>query len=312
MKVKSVEKNEKKTLDQQIKSDLEKIKNIDSIDRKKEEKKKELNTIALTENIDRVELPSGYLFYDTDSITVRDIKFRELASITAASQSGKLEYLVDAINKCVLDFDIRDMTYGDFVALMYVLRMDMPVQLQLSFSCTSPKHMDMIEEAEGDEKIRIEKALEQTGILNHTNISFVDIDMGVKTYIKDGNFQIEDIKIRPNLVSDVLDVERIVASMDEDNEMAVTEQITKNRYASLIDNSYGKTLEEKTVFLEKWFDEKNSDENVDMFEVLGKFQDWENISSHGVKNSVTVSCEVCGQSNDISISFDPADFFPKI
>jgi hypothetical protein len=71
---------------------------------------------------ERIALPSNFIFYNFDSVSVRFLKVRDLVSINHATLKSDLTLLIDALNGTI-NQDIRDLTVQDFFYLIYWHRM---------------------------------------------------------------------------------------------------------------------------------------------------------------------------------------------
>ena len=70
-----------------------------------------------------ISLPSGFIFYDFDTIRVRKFEIRDLAKMHRVMQNESYKMFKDVIQGCV-DVDINKLTSGDFKYICYWLRLN--------------------------------------------------------------------------------------------------------------------------------------------------------------------------------------------
>jgi len=100
------------------------------------EARDEIKKVSLETNVETVDLPSGYAFYDVDGIGVRNFKFREYALLATAQEAGSFRSLAEAVANTVIGMDAMKMTYGDFQYVMYLHRLRMKRRSRLNGSAT--------------------------------------------------------------------------------------------------------------------------------------------------------------------------------
>lgn len=70
-----------------------------------------------------VSLPSGFIFYDFDSIRIRKFEIRDLAKMHRVMQNQSYKMFKEVIQGCV-DININKLTSGDFKYICYWLRLN--------------------------------------------------------------------------------------------------------------------------------------------------------------------------------------------
>ena len=70
-----------------------------------------------------IELPSGFIFYDFDTLKIRKFEIRDLAKLAKVQKSESYKLFKDVIQGCI-DRDVNALTQGDFRYLCYWLRLN--------------------------------------------------------------------------------------------------------------------------------------------------------------------------------------------
>jgi len=77
----------------------------------------------VTDKYQSISLPSGFIFYDFDTIKVRKFEIRDLAKMNRVVQNESTKMFKEVIQNCV-DRDINLLTAGDFKYICYWLRLN--------------------------------------------------------------------------------------------------------------------------------------------------------------------------------------------
>ena len=85
---------------------------------------------------ERIILPSGNLFYNFDSITIRPFEITDLARLARAIKRKDIVMINDVLD-CVVDVDLRDLWMGDYRYIMYWLRINSLTKIPYTLNWTS-------------------------------------------------------------------------------------------------------------------------------------------------------------------------------
>lgn len=96
--------------------------------------------------------------------------------------------------------------------------------------------------------------------------------------------------------------------MEAERKLAALNQ--RNEYALHLSDRHGKTLAEKRAALSKWFDAYEGDE--EHYQIMLRIKRFEELSKHGVNETITATCGVCGEEQKVPLRFSPTDFFPSV
>lgn len=89
------------------------------------------------EGYTRIEVLSGGIFYNHAPIAVRAMRGAQVRKISKSAQEKSLTLLIDAIGETLHNFDVRNLTHGDFKFLMYYHRLVSFVKVPWTFRWTS-------------------------------------------------------------------------------------------------------------------------------------------------------------------------------
>lgn len=92
----------------------------DSLQTKNEAK---FSPTEINDKFQSISLPSGFMFYDFDTIKVRKFEIRDLAKMYKVTQTESYKLFKEVIQNCV-DHDINQLTSGDFKYICYWLRLN--------------------------------------------------------------------------------------------------------------------------------------------------------------------------------------------
>lgn len=271
-------------------------------------------------------LPSQYMFYPVDEIYTRNFKLREYTLLSVAQSNNDFSSLAEAISRTVKNFDGKLLTYGDFQYIMYMHRHNMKVKFYTEFVCEGEEHNKWVEEGKGpnpkapDEEIPFTaESLEQKVQVKKTDYEYLypDVDTLEQLVDAEGNL-FPGLRAYPTTLRDSIAFETEkddIINNNIDKEMnfnqinnQVAELTFMNDYASILDISHGTTLEERRKFFED-FCEKS---DLDTFEIIEKLEKFRVASDHGVKETVSGKCGVCGHEQRVEVRFSPTDFFPNV
>ena len=89
------------------------------------ETRKEANFVQnpLTDKYQSIDLPSGFIFYPFDTLSIRKFEVRDLAKMSKVHSSGSYKLFKEVIQGCI-DRDINQLTAGDFKYICYWLRLN--------------------------------------------------------------------------------------------------------------------------------------------------------------------------------------------
>jgi len=296
--------------------------------------------------VDIPDLPSGYIFYPYQKLSIRRLSFpQDMKKLYHAHTTGNFRELVQVINATIdPDKSAFDLTAGDFYFLLYWHRIhSLPkTPLKIEFTCDSQKHLDMIEAIEAKIKIattpeektaleaehkKLVETLDNTEYLKDTNIQTLSINKEkaeqISTFVQDVmDKSNHHCLFYPARAIDVCDsLEMLEQLTDAKNIMLrgtpqkagleiarktteVADEDWLNQYASSLNpKTHGLTLAERR----KWLTAQNFD--ADFMDDADKFNE---MSKHGVIESVKLKCRGCGDTLETSISIDVASFFPNL
>ncbi len=243
------------------------------------------------------ELPSKFIFYNFDSLSIRTLTLGELKKIYRSHTTRSLRDLVEAIG-LTIDVPAMDLTVGDFWYLMYWQRLNSYKKspLNVNYVCDNPDHTLMVRKQQLPES-----SLEHSQIVSKSDL-VVDIisedDFAVIEALINQARADYNLYLFPQTMRDVVESTEMMVE-----EKFQTEDMWLIKLASNISRDYGKTLADRMKFLE------TTDQLPDLAVDIQKFQ---TACNHGVQEKVLVSCKECGASKDVVLSIDALTFFPDL
>lgn len=292
------------------------------------------------------DLPSNYIFYPYQRLSVRRFSFpQDMKKLYHAHTTGNFRELVQVINATIdSDKSAFDLTAGDFYFLLYWHRINsLPKNpMKIEFTCENQDHLDKIEALEAqiktagspEEKIALETdhkklvdSLDNTDYLKATNIQAISINKEKAEQISAFVQHVRDNSSHhclfyPARVIDICDsLEMLEQLTDAKNIMLrgtpqkagleiarktseVADEDWLNQYASCLNpKAHGLTLDARR----KWLASQNFDN--DFMDDADKFNE---MTKHGVIESVKLTCRGCGNTVETPISIDISSFFPNL
>lgn len=280
----------------------------------------DVKNAAMTTNVMAFDLPSCEVFYNnTNAISARDIAFRELALLGAASETGSFRSLAEALSNTILNFNGMEMTYGDMQFIMYYHRIKLNRPIELQWTCNHEDHVALVL----DEDSEVTKdSFDQYKMVNKSDIETVKINMDKINEVLSSEraLKIEGENLKPLFLSPI-SVQSVVEISEEAEDLAGRDDLSDreigtqlaqlnftNKYASLLCDRHGKTIFQKRQALNEWFDQ----EGLNIQTAMAQLEKFYIAQNHGVKETVHCKCEVCGHETDVNIRFEPTDFFPVV
>ena len=280
-----------------------------------------LSSLSLFQDPD-MQLPSDGRFYgdlgDDEGIKIRALKYSEQRLVIGAFGAGSMKQSVDAMRESILNYDIKELTEGDFRFVLYTHRKKraMTQPYTYTWECFSPGHRESV--------IRGEKTtdslLNKLKINNKTTkVTIYKPDWkGLKRFFKGrkpGELY-KNLFVYPPRVADMIERDLIERELkkNEDDQMKSQASLKESAMArfdyenaQLLSTRHGKTLRERIRFLNKWIDANPALAD----DVLFKLEEFERLSRHTMIETADVKCKECGVSTNIVISFSPLDLFPE-
>lgn len=249
-----------------------------------------------------VPLPSAYMFYTWDTLSIRPFVLSDLKKIYRAHESTSLRTLMEVIDGTV-DRDGTQLTIGDFLYLMYWHRINSYKRnpQTLTWECTNPDHiartlLEPLETGEYPPDYLKPDTLHNVTHLQESNIELIHCDpdevFKFTTEFKDTY----GFYLYPPRVID------LVEGLEEAEVAPENEWI--NKYASVVSPSHG-NLAQKREFLESHAENYGSELVADMDKFISMI-------THGVKETAKVECKECRAKVDTILSIDALQFFPKL
>ena len=272
-------------------------------------------------------LPSGAIFYQYESISVRRFSVIDLKKICKAQATKSFRTLVEVINSTI-DRSAFELTPGDFWFLMYWHRINSYISapLQVEYHCVDPKHIQRIIDGELEReslqgtatltntKLRTQKIKSEQAIadkITHVQNTYdgllvyparmIDILEGEDMMVRlSGLEQIDDVaeELNTNKLASINIAKRAIENADE---------AWFNDYSSVLHPQYGKNLQEKREYFNKIVEDKGYG-----FELIQDIKGFMSIIEHGVIESIKCKCEVCGAKVETDVSTEALTFFPNL
>lgn len=292
------------------------------------------------------DLPSNYIFYPYQRLSVRRFSFpQDMKKLYHAHTTGNFRELVQVINATIdPDKSAFDLTAGDFYFLLYWHRINsLPKSpMKIEFTCESQKHLDMIDSLKAkissaiseEEKATLENelkklsdSLDNVEHLKSSNIQTISINKDKAEQIASFVQNVKDSSSHhclfyPARVIDICDsLEMLEQLTDAKNIMLrgtpqkagleiarktteVADEDWLNQYSSCLNPKvHGLTLDARR----KWLASQNFD--TDFMDDADKFNE---MTKHGVVESVKLKCRGCGDTIETPISIDVSSFFPNL
>lgn len=258
------------------------------------------------------DLPSQFVFYPYDTLSVRALTVQEAKKIFQAQTMKSMRIMVEAVSACLQpDRSAFDLTKGDFYFLLYWLRIQSfkKSPYVLSFTCSNFDHIQkVVNEEKPKESLFNEQTVHKVGELDILNPDTKKIEDQIVIIQNEYN-----LATYPVLMRDIVDQDEFVQK-DEKGKTLVDEEGTPlppsndvlwtAKYASVLSPyKHGRTLQERMAY----FDALTVSPDL-----LGDLDYLIQILNHGVQESTSVSCKECGAKMDVSISINALTFFPAV
>ncbi len=236
-------------------------------------------------------LPSKCLVYTEKSVAVRPFEVPEINKIHRAIVEKTIRHEVDAMSAC-LSISAYQLTLGDFYWLMYWEYVNSYKRMPktVSWRCSNPEHLEKVVSLETGPE-----TLQNTEVITNSHLKEEALDIERVNLFAEKFYTEYGLYLDLPRVSDLVETEN---ETDNDTEWY-------NKYAALISRQhYGATTKQRREYLKGWF---KAHSNPD---VLMDFEDWIELTQHGVQEEVTVTCKECGATDKVELSVTPLSFLP--
>ena len=274
-------------------------------------------------------VPSRGYFYGMDKVYIRDFKYREMMHYAMTQRGGSFLNIIDAVGNTIHNWDYKQLTFGDFIAIMYFQRMrklDATNKNKNNFTvqwvCQEEDHIKRVGTSEEDQQ----ELVNTDNLFRHMlKMHWLDIPK-LNEFYKKMNMTQEQIKqgevlpglrLYPTTVGDYMAAFIQQISLNQAlNEQELLPQALKihdtmallgveSEIASLISTYHGKTLQDRMKFIENYCD--NSD--MDPEDIIDTILEYRDVTSHSVREEVELTCKGCGVKQLVTVDFDPATTF---
>lgn len=255
-------------------------------------------------------LPSSFMFYQFDSLSIRRFKYLEMKKVASGVISGNVANIVEAISACLpTNGSAYDLTDGDFWFLMYWQRVNSYKKnpYTLEWDCSDIDHLSRVFD-EDDETT--EDSLHNVSVLSTSeNFQLDSIDQEQAAKINAKIQYVLDtygVNLWASTVRDTHEATRLKLGdkkNEKDEAEVYSDDMSMIRYASHISRAHGRRLVDRLRFLNTM----NPDPDF-----LCEVDEFINLINHGVHDTVTVRCKECNKSKEVPVSFDLLTFFPHI
>jgi len=251
-------------------------------------------------------LPSGFIFYEWETISIRQFNLSELKLLHVARTTQSISSLARAIGSTI-DRDVKELTIGDFWYLMYWQRINSykKAPFIIEYECEDEYHLKIIKE-DGVSKDTLKNKHILAGNIKELTIN----SEAVIDHITDVHTE-QDMLLFPCTMSDMIESRDIAESLSGEDTKKVSEEAHAldwlHGYASCINHQYGDTLAQRVGYLEKLSAENKI--GTDFMLAVDKFN---SLSEHGPVETVVAKCKECGHASNHKISIAAHQFFPSV
>lgn len=245
-----------------------------------------------------IALPSRFAFYSFNDLYVKPFKARHLSKLQKAHEEQSLLPVVEAVSAVIYSSDFAGpglgfhLTLPDFYYVLYWLRMNSFTKSSYfhTTQCNNPEHKKKVESRELDAR-----TLEIKEIIRKADLKSEDLEMIPDPEI----FKFSDtsiLRFSPPTMRDVLD-------FIENPKMQDDAQRSEFSYlAQLASHVQGKdqwlTIDQRVQFLEE--------ADGDTVQQIQEYEDL--LEGYGIKESIKVTCKVCGHQRTSNLVLDAHSF----
>ncbi len=186
-----------------------------------------------------------------------------------------------------------DLTLGDFYWLMYWQYVNSYKRLPktVTWTCTNEEHMNRVGSGE-----LAPDSLENVSEVKGSNLIEKKLDADAVNAFAQRFFDTWGLYLDLPRVSDLVETED---EKDPDADWY-------SKYTSVISREhYGAQHKRRRDYLRGWF-KQHPDPDV-----LSDFEDWIDLTDHGVEERVKVTCQGCGVETQVDLRVTPLMFLPK-
>ena len=240
----------------------------------------------------QTEVPSQMTTYDFNLMSVRPYQLPEMIKLGAASRSGKLRYVVEAVG-ATTDRPVMGLTMMDFTYLCYWLRL-MSYKTKpftVFWSCEASVHYQEVMAKRQDEK-----TLQNQTVMTRSELVVNLLDVEKIAPITKALVEQHSIAMQAPTVADFLEALEVTDWTDEETYLI--------RYAGCLHTTHGRTLRDRCRFLANLPPETGGA----ALELLSDAR--RVIDQAGVVERVTATCNQCGEVQEVALSVDLLSFFP--
>lgn len=267
------------------------------------------------------DVPSTMAFYPFDALHVRPYNVQEIVKLGAASRSGKLRYVVDAVGSAI-DQPIGNILLMDFTYLCFWLRTQSfkKSPFTLTWLCNDADHRSWVANGmdehgaelpppppmpEGVEaykerpRVAPKASLKNNVLLTETTLLMTKLD--TDTLKEPAEFlHARGIFIMPVTVATFLE-----ATTFKENELSDEDAYLIPLASILAASVHGKGLKDRTAALKTLLD---GPDGVVILETLNVAKDI--IDKAGVHEVIVSQCQYCGKEQELTPNVDFLSFFP--
>ena len=271
------------------------------------------NPSTSANGVEILDAPSMYLFYSTDSIGVRDLRFEEFIPLGAAQARLDARSIAEVGTATVTNYPGMELTFGDYQFLMWYHRTKLMKPHTVQWTCNHAKHVKGIETGE-----YAQDSQNNVSSIKRPKLKVQKLD--VPTLKEDQDFK--DLHAlgfhvtAPTIESVITSIEErddYLDDIDAEDPKAI-EKASKerdalvhlNKYVVLLGTQHGDSLSKRRDWLLDWFQKYDGDH----WSVMYKLSTMEKALNHGVESHIDATCEICGEAAEIEIPFLPASFLP--
>lgn len=242
------------------------------------------------------DLPSNFLPYpDRDHIMIRPFSVQELKLIARAIETGRVEYVVQAIDNCI-DIDVDELALQDYFYLYYWLRIE-------SYPNT-PHYMEW----ECDEPVKDEDGNPTEHLCGKENVTpLTKTDLNT-IYLEDLGFDINTLDPRldfprTKLLGSIEAINKLKEVYKQANQLPSNSEYTID---DLVFVNAAKWLKEGSSLREK-LEILGNEPDLRLFELASKL---DQALTFGVYEYSIVKCMGCGAERRYRVLLDAPRFFP--
>ncbi len=295
----------------------------------------------------RIAVPSNCVFYPKgiDSVYARRLDLIDISDLGTSKNSGDLPKFIETI-VATTNLPAHLMTQDDFQAVMYWHRLNsFPKKpLTLKWECDNPKHLEaasltILEGMDEDTRDMIDDA--KRFLVNRKTVQRSDLKIHEITRERfdatvawlRSERQTKEFVFMPPTVSDTIEFVKITQmqlrnqkldelAVTDENYAQVVEAILDSskdetivEVASMLSRTHGVTLSDRIAFLRsKVLEARDNGDNLFDSTFLYEVREYKNLTDHSISEIIPDKCKFrgCEQAVNLTVEFDPFEFFPDI